>query len=337
MNYIPLPPEFASLEGRVQWVQQINSNEYHMSCPNCGIDAGKHNDSHPSDRFVVWMESKSNGKPFGMCLRHCGYKWSTDKQDAEWTPEEKAVFVAKRRELEQRENERIIEYAHKVVMKQAIYLNYQKQLEQSNYGKQYLYGRGFNSDEWNDFFGYGIIEDYKVRGRSSTYYSPAITMPVRGLDNVIENIKLRVTTAHEPADRFRNIYKSGNQHAYFPMHDEVLGNKILVIEGEMKSNQVAMRGNLPDDIQIVATQGMGVGSRMIYMLEKAEVVYLCLDPDAYAPNEKGNINAVQVARKIGYERTRFVICRDKIDDAIRQGFVLRNAVNMAIKPNQLRG
>lgn len=332
-NYCELPIEFKGLAGRVQFVQQINSNEWHMSCPNCGVGE-HHNDSNPSDRFVVWMESKSNGKPFGMCIRHCGFKWSTDKQDAEWTPEEKAAFVAKRKELNQRENERIAEYSKTVVMKQAIYLRYMEQLKDSKYGRQYLYKRGFNSDEWNTWFGYGIIEDYKVRGRNSTYYAPAITMPITNLGKIVENVKLRVTEAICKEDRFRNIYKSGNQHPYFPMHDEKLSNKVIIIEGEMKANTVAMRGELKD-LQIIATQGTGIGSRMIYMLENVDVVYLCLDPDAYIPNEKGQTSIMSVAQKIGLNKTRLVTCPLKIDDAILQGFNLQTAVNMAIKPSQL--
>jgi hypothetical protein len=331
-NFVTLPPEFAALEGRVQWVQQINANEYHSSCPNCGVEP-HHNDSRPSDRFVLWVESRESGRPFGMCVRHCGYKWSPNKQDAVWTEEEKAAFATKRRELNDREEERILTYARDVVMKQKIYIRYMETLKNSTYGKQYLYKRGFNSDEWNHWFGYGVIEDYKVRGRNSTYYAPAITMPVVGLSNVVENIKLRVTEAHDPQDRFRNIYKSGNQHPYFPMHDTHVENKVIIIEGEMKANQVCMRGET--GLQVIGTQGMGIGARMIYKIESAEVVYLCLDPDAYKPNDKGIIPVVQTARRIGVNRVRLVQCREKVDDALIKGFNLRNAINMAVKVNQL--
>lgn len=330
-NFTSLPQEFSALEGRVQWVQRINDNEYHSSCPNCGVEP-HHNDSHPSDRFVLWIESRFNGKPFGMCVRHCGYKWTPDKQDTVWTEEEKAAFAAKRRELNERENERIYEYSRTVVMKQRLYMKYMDSLKNSSYGKKYLASRGFTSDEWNRWFGYGIWEDYKVRGYLDTYYCPAITIPIIGLQGV-ENIKLRVTEAHHDKDRFRNIYKSGNQHPYFPMRDKEVQNKVMVVEGEMKANMVVMRGNV--DMQVIGTQGMGIGSRMLYLLENAEVVYLVLDPDAYKPNQHGQLPVVKAAKSIGYDKTRLVLCKDKIDDAIMQGFNLRNAVNMAVKANQL--
>lgn len=328
-----LPPEFAALEGRVQWVQQVNSNEYSSSCPNCGIEP-KHSDSNPSNRFVMWVESHISGKPFGWC-RSCHYKWSSEKSDAIWTPEEKAAFAAKRRELNEREEQRIREYAESVVMKQEIYKRYFETMKTSQYGNEWLRRKGFNSHEWNSYFGFGIFEDYKCRGEFSTYYSPAITMPIRGVGNVIEQVKLRVAEAKHKNDRFRNIYKTNAQHPYFPMKNDGIKNKVAIFEGEMKSCQVAMRGNLPEDVQIIATQGKGLGGRMLYMLENCEVVYLCLDPDTYEPDKNGETTIMKVSKRIGFDRTRIIQCRDKIDDAILNGFNLLSAYNMAVKPIQL--
>lgn len=333
-NYIDLPPELVGLQGRVQFVHRINDNEYHMSCPNCGTEP-HHNDSNPSDRFVVWMESRLNGKPFGLCVRHCGWKWSPNKQDVEWTPEEKEIFIAKRRELNQHENERIAEYARNVVMKQGAYLKYAEAFKSSTYAVEYMKKRGFNSPEWNKWFGYGTIEAFRVNGWAGQYFSPAITIPIVGLAKLIENVKVRITEAHDPKDRFRNLYKSGNQHPYFPAHDEKIGNRVAIFEGEMKANQVVMRGGLPDEIQVQATQGKGIGARHLYMIENCEVVYLCLDPDAFIPNEKGDTGIMQNVRKIGYDKTRIIVCKEKVDDAILKGFNLLNAFNMALKPSQL--
>jgi len=333
-TFVPLPPEFAALEGKIQWVQQINSNEYHSSCPNCGVEA-KHNDSNPSDRFIMWVESRETGKPFGMCFRHCGYKWSPGKADAIWTEEEKAAFVAKRRELNEREEERIHKYAEEVIMKQNIAKKYYERMAESQFGKMWLKERGFTSDEWNRFWMFGIYEDYRCRGYLSTYYSPAITIPIVGRDNLIEQVKLRVADAHHEKDRYRNIYKTGAQHIYFPRREGKILNKVALIEGEFKSCTVAQRGKLPEDIQIIGMQGKGVGGRLLYTLENCEVVYLCQDPDAFIPNERGETNIMQSARKLGVNRTRIIPCREKVDDAILQGFNFRNAFNMAVKPQQL--
>ena len=333
MNFIPLPPELAGLENRVQWVQQVSVNELHMSCPACGVQP-HHSDSHPSDRFIVWIESRLNGKPFGMC-RNCGWKWSSEKSDAVWTEEEKAAFAAKRRELNQREEERIRHYAETVVMKQAVHIKYMHNLKTSAYGQEYLNERGFTSAEWKKFFGFGIIEDFKCNGYMSTYYTPAITMPIVGVSGLVENVKLRVTDAHHERDRFRNLYKTNTQHVYLPKREGKILNKVAIFEGEMKSCMVAQRGKLPEDVQIIASQGKGVGTRMQYTLEKCEVIYLCLDPDTFIPNDKGDSTIMQTAKKFGYERVRIIPIKQKVDDAILAGFNLRNAFNMAVKPSQL--
>lgn len=331
--FVPLPPELAGLEGKVHFVQQVNMNEFHMSCPSCGVQP-HHSDSHPSDRFIVWIESRLSGKPFGMC-RACGWKWSSDKQDAVWTEEEKAAFAAKRRELNQREEERIRQYAENVVMKQKVYLRYFDKMQESKYGQMWLRQRGFTSDEWNKFWRIGIFEDYRCRGYMDTYFSPAITIPIVGVSNVIEQVKLRLTDEHHPNDRYRNIYKTNAQHLFFPKRENRIMNKVLVVEGEFKSCTVAQRARLPEDVQIIAAQGKGVGSRMVYALEKAEVIYLCLDPDTYQPNQKGETTIMQAARRFGLERVRIIPCKQKVDDAILQGFNLRNAFNMAVKPQTL--
>lgn len=333
MNFIPLPPELAGLENRVQWVQQVNPNELHMSCPACGVQP-HHSDSHPSDRFIVWIESRLNGKPFGMC-RTCGWKWSSEKSDAVWTEEEKAAFAAKRRELNQREEERIRHYAETVVMKQKVYGKYMHNLQTSKYGQEYLKARGFTSDKWNRFFGFGILEDFKCNGYLSTYYTPAITIPIVGVSGLVENVKLRVTDAHHEKDRFRNLYKTNTQHVYLPLREGKVLNKVAIFEGEMKSCTVAQKGRLPQDVQIIASQGKGVGTRMQYTLENCEVIYLCLDPDTFIPNDKGDTTIMQAAKKFGYERVRIIPVKQKVDDAILQGFNLRNAFNMAVKPSQL--
>lgn len=333
MNFIPLPLELAGLENRVQWVQQVSTNELHMSCPACGVQP-HHSDSHPSDRFIVWLESRMNGKPFGMC-RSCGWKWSSDKADAVWTEEEKAAFAAKRRELNEREEERIRDYAERVIMKQKVYLRYFETMQNSTYGKQWLHGRGFTSDEWNKFWRIGIFEDYKCRGYDSTYYAPAITLPIVGVSNMVEQVKLRIAEAHHPNDRYRNIYKTNAQHLFFPKRENKIMNKVAIFEGEFKSCTVAQRVNLPEDVQIIASQGKGLGSRAIYALEKCEVIYLCLDPDTFVPNEKGDTTIMQTAKRLGYDRVRIIPVKQKVDDAILQGFNLRNAFNMAVKPSQL--
>lgn len=334
MNYTELPIEFSALEGKVQFVQKINENEYHSSCPQCGVEP-RHNESNPSDRFVMWIASNTTGRPFGMCVRHCRYKWSSDKADADWTPEERAIFEQKRRELNEREEARIVDYAQNVIMKQKIYLRYNQELKKSVMGVEYLHERGFTND-WIRHLGLGIMHDYKVKGRNSTYYSPAITMPVIAEGERIENIKMRVMQPNCKEDRYRSLYATQAQHYHLPNKDLKIGNKVILVEGEIKSDIVAMYAHLPSELTIIGTQGKGIGQRLLRKLENTELVYLALDPDAFLPDLNGNVTVAQVARKVGIERTRFIPVNGKPDDMIMQGWNMLNAYNMAIKPTQWR-
>lgn len=330
----PLPPQLAGLEGRVQFVTRVNENTYTMSCPNCGV-LPEHNNNNPSDRFVVWMSSKLNGKPFGMCVRHCRFKWTPDKQDAEWSQEEKEEFKRKAREMIIAEDERVKKYAQDVIMKQAIYKRYAMQFGSSPVAKEYMHERGF-TDDWLQYFGYGFDDGFKVSGRNSTYYSPAIIRPVMNIGGIVEQLKVRVIDAKCTQDRFRNIYKTKAQHIHIPLWRDGLKSKVFIAEGEMKADYVAMSGYVPKDISVIGVQGKGIGDRAYYQLENADVIYLCLDPDAFEPDKYGKVYAVDVAKRFGIDRTRFVIIRAKVDDAMNKGFNLGNAINMASKPQSFK-
>lgn len=332
--FIELPPQFTGL--KVHWVQQVNENEYSSSCPNCGIDTNKHSDANPSNRFVMWLESRNTGRPFGWC-RKCGYKWTPEKSDAIWTEEEKQEFKRKRIELIERENERVEAFARDVVMAQGFYRQYMENLQSSQYAKDYLAKRGFDDMAWIKYFGFGFIPDFLCQSRiHGNYHSPAISIPVRGQADLTENVKVRLTNEKHPLDRFRNLYKSKAQHIYYPLKKEERSvSKAIIIEGEMKACQVAQSFKIPLDTELMASQGNGIGERMVYAVRNCDVVYLSLDPDSFVPNEKGISNAIVNAKKIGYDRVRFIMCRQKIDDAILQGFNFINAYNMAVKPQSL--
>jgi len=324
-----LPIEFAALAGRVNYVQKVSDNEYHSSCPNCGGEP--HYGGAWPDRFVMWVSSRS-GTPFGMCIRKCGWRWSPGKQDAEWTPEERAEMERKRAEVEAAREARI-KLVSSSVMEQKFFEKYHDQM-QADALKYWTQIRGITPD-WVDWLKLGAIEDYQVRGRLSTYHSPAYTIPVWTYGAQAENIKVRVAEPKDENDRYRNLYKSGAQHLYAPRYDlEQMGNKNIVVEGEIKAAITQIHGGIDDEIQIQGWQSKSPEARIIRMYDNSELIYLALDPDAYYPDAAGNVTANRVARQIGIARVRYVIppINAKFDDAILAGYNFRNAVNMAIKP-----
>ena len=331
-NYVELPPEFERLEGRVNFVHRVNDNEYHSSCPNCGGEM--HPDGSPPDRFVMWVVSRT-GTPFGMCLRgHCNFKWSPLKEDATWTPEEREAARQKRAEIEARREAKIAEIAERV-MQQGYFARCWKEAQNDQAALDYWTGTRAIPQEWFDHLRLGVWKDYRVTGRLSTYHSDAYTIPVWTYGVKAENIKLRVAEPHNDNDRYRNIYKSGAQHLFTPDFDRPgVDNISVVMEGEIKSITGRIYGGLPDAIGVQGWQSKQPDMRIYRFYERAELIYLALDYDAYLPDKNGNVSANAITKRLGAERVRYVIppkgC--KFDDIILQGFNFRNAVNMAIKP-----
>lgn len=324
-----LPPEFQALVGKVNYVKKISENEYHSSCPNCGGDM--HQDGSFPDRFVMWRVSRS-GTPFGMCVRKCGYKWSPHKEDAKWTPEERAEFARKQAEMEaewmKAEAERIEKLAELVTAQLVWKRCYDNAPESAR--EYYLKKRGIPL-EWQKELWLGYFDNYTVRG-VSTYTSGAYTHPIFSPDGVIENITLRVAHPLTSNDRYRRMYRSKAQHLHSP--EKRRANKVVLMEGEFKADIGTIYGWLPQDMTVYGVQSKSPERRILKMLDFAEVVYIAFDPDAYIPDPMTKrVAVVEAAKQIGMERVRFVVPPKnvKFDDAILQGYKFRNAVNMAVR------
>ena len=324
-----LPIEFQALAGKVNFIKQVNENEWHSSCPNCGGEP--HQDGTPPDRFVMWRVSH-RGTPFGMCVRKCGYKWSPEKSDAEWTPEERAEFARKQGEMEKAwmvsEAERIARLSE-LVEAQLIWKRCHDQMTETD--RVYWERQRHIPREWQDSLFLGAMPEYTVRNHLTTYKSKAYTIPLYGLET-IENITLRVANPIDSNDRYRRLYKSKAQHLYNPERRKA--NKIVLMEGEIKAAIGSIYGWLPQEYVIYGVQSKSPERRILKMLDFAEVVYIAFDPDAYIPDPKsGRVAVVETAKQIGMERVRYVVPprQYKFDDAIIKGVKFRNAVNMAVR------
>lgn len=326
-----LPIEFQALAGKVDYVRKVSENEWHSSCPNCGGEIHPEDGSFP-DRFIMWRVSR-NGTPFGMCVRKCGYKWSPNKEDAKWTPEERAEFAIKQAQMEiewmKAESERIQQLSE-LVESQLIWKNCHDGMTEAD--RQYYEKQRFIPRSWQDSFFLGVMQNYTVRNHLTTYKSKAYTVPMFGLENSIENITLRIANPIDSNDRYRRLYSSKAQHLYNPERRKA--NKVVLMEGEFKAQIGVIYGWLPDDHVIYGVQSKSPERRILKMLDFAEVVYLAFDPDAYIPDPKsGRVAVVEAAKQIGMERVRYVVppSNYKFDDAILRGYKFRNGINMAVR------
>lgn len=330
MTNSPLPAEFMSLEGQINFIQKVTENEYHSSCPSC--NGSIHEDGSYPNRFVLWVASR-RGTPFGLC-RKCGFKWSPLKEDAKWTDEEREEFRRKVEELETqyftKKAQELEELSRKIVQ-QGFYEGYCENAINSDFAMSFYASLGMD-EMWVRYFKKGLIQDYKVTGKDSTYHSPAFTFPIWTLGGRIENVKIRVANPKNSNDRYRSLYKSGCQSLYVPMMDEKIKNRVIVMEGEKKADAALMYTNLTDEMQVVGVQSSMPEKRVLKMLEPAEVVYLAFDPDCYRRNKAGVVPVLRTAEQIGKKKCRLVLPPGdvKFDDAILQGYKFNNALNMAV-------
>jgi hypothetical protein len=329
-----LPIEFLPLADKVKYVQQVNENEYHSSCPNCGGEP--HADGSLPDRFVMWIVSK-RGTPFGMCIRKCGWRWSPNKQDTEWTQEERAEFQRKAAQMEADYNAKVaekLETLSQLITAQQVWKRYHDEMPVKA-AKYYSDVRGI-PQEWQDFLFLGYMPNYTVRNHLITYKDAAYTIPLYNFEGAIENITLRVENPIDKNDRYRRLYKSHAQHLYAPRMGK--SNKVVLMEGELKAITGEVFGGLPSDFVVYGVQSKTPEKRILKMLDFAEVVYIAFDPDAYVPEGNTNrIAVIETAKIIGFEKTRLVIppCGVKFDDAMLQGYNFSNAVQMAIRPERI--
>jgi hypothetical protein len=332
MNLSEFPPEFSELVGKINYLVQVNENEFHASCPNCGGEI--HQDGSYPDRFVLWKVSR-RGNVFGMCIRKCGYRWSPNKSDALWTADERAEFARKQAQMEaewmQAEAERIEKLAQ-LVTSQLVWKRCFDDAPES--AKEYWEKKRGIPRDWQQELWLGCLEEYTVRGLTS-YKSEAYTIPVFNFEGAIENITLRVARPQSSNDRYRRMYKSKAQHLHSPQRRKA--NKIVLMEGEIKANITTIYTPLPEDMTVYGVQSKSPERRILKSLDFAEVVYIAFDYDAYVPDPKsGRIAVIEAAKQIGMERVRFVVPpkKCKFDDAILQGYQFKNAVNMSVRSFQ---
>lgn len=302
-----LPIQFADLQARVHYVKRRTQGEYSGSCPECG--GTPHQDGSFPDRFRMWVVSK-HGMPLGWC-RHCGYVWTPAK-------ERKPT----REEIEAWRQEQIkIETARKEAAELALALLQNEKLWEQFYAANcQMSEQAFRSwgitERWIEYLQLGFKPDYYVSSETGAYYSPAASIPVWFVGGIVQNIKMRVLNPRNDNDRYRNIYKTGEQHLFVPLYDLPLTGAGVLVEGEKKV--IVLEQELDDiNTRVVGLQSKKPAPELFEKLTDLDPVYVWLDPDAFYCDDKSGETAVDyVVRNLGKERVRIVKSPVKVDDGI---------------------
>ena len=320
-----LPPEFQPIAHLITNVRRVTHNEYSSSCPQCG----------GNDRFRLFVIGK-HGSPLAICIRNCGYVWSPSK-DHKPTREEVETWRKQQIAIEQ-ERKANAERALELLQNEKKWIEFHS--NNNAYFQDYYAKRGF-SQTWIDYLQFGGISDYTVKSRKDGeweyYHSPAATIPIWGVGNVVQNIKLRVTSPRRDGDRYRNWYEAGQSYLYVPLHDlELEDCDVVLCEGEYKAGlmQQTLDG-LKSDYTAVGVQSKKPSVESLEALKNCNKVFVWLDNDAFIVNDKSGLSAVQYVcrglKEMGLKNILVVDCPTKSDDGILQGMNPLNYINMAKK------
>lgn len=305
MRKTVLPPEFSGLLSKVDYVQQWTRDEYSSSCPQCG--GVPHQDGSFPDRFRLFLNASGKNKIMGWC-RHCGYVWfpGNDK------PINKDEFDKWRREQIAREEERKTEAERAIALlkSERIWEQYHANVAKYALAQETITEWGI-PERFANAWRLGFIPDYTVYSRQNgEYHSPAITIPVWQPDWEILNVKVRVLNPKSPHDRYRKLYKTGQDGAFWT-YPGLKATTGLIVEGEKKAMVSSIY--VPEDMQVVGLPTKTPNKEILSAFDSFKKLYLCLDPDA---TEDGSLERLVVA--LGKFRTNIIILPDKIDDMINK-------------------
>lgn len=316
MRQDTLPSVFGELVNQVTNVRRKSANEYSSSCPYCM--AGE-------DRFVLFVVGKG-GFPFAFC-RHdpSGHRWYPSK-DRKLSQEELDEFRRNQIEVEKARieaSQRVIQILQNDKMWE-FFFNHNSEWSRKTFEEWGI------APSWVEYLKLGFIPEYVLhRVNEPDYFTPAFTIPVWGVGNVVQNIKLRLANPPDQGSRYRNYYSTGQSFLFVPLHDLPLLGAGVIVEGEKKA--IVMEQTL-DDIKyrVVGIQSKTPAPELFAQLKDLDPVYICLDPDAGAKEGKNKESAVEyVTRLVGKDRARIVRFPVKVDDGILQGMNPKAYIRMA--------
>lgn len=320
---MPLPPELAQKwQGNADLRYRGNS-EWSSACPYCYPSGRGGRD--PSDRFRMFSEG---GPPRGWC-RVCDRKIIARSNTGQRATKEE-ILIAKETYTAwlQKENKRL--------------RNKIKWLREQNFWREWHDGMSADArDLWHKAgISDTLIEVHKLGYTMDRYpnMGGAMTLPYIH-EEEIQTIQFRLMIPPDTGDKYR--FEKGTKATWFyPWPYDEIDKVVLVAEGAKKAMVLWQTIAKADKFEyqgvpvtIVASPKY-IPNRMVDELDKAEVVILMLDPDAYDLGDNQKLTAIERnASAIGVEKCRHIMTTGKIDDMILKHGLgadwVQSAVNQA--------
>jgi hypothetical protein len=323
MQRVAVPPELKGL--KINYLHQTGPNELHSSCPKCG--GAVHSDGSWPDRFIILIKSETTGGLFAFC-RSCGLKWSPKRV---LTQQQKNDWVKERREIEERikcDAEKAIE----LLSKEQIWEQYHNNLD----GKlrQYYYDKKI-TDYWIDYWALGYCADKTVGTKQGLWHTPTLTIPIfEAVTKRVLNIRHRLLNPNRPDDKYRPDRTGLRSALYLTNYEKQPEGKVLLVEGEFKAMTTFIVLDDPN-ISVVGIPGKMPDLAMLDQLKDCEVIYLCLDPDAYTVNEDNKISAADRLSAYFDDRARIIRVPFKIDDMVIKGYLDKNSLKQLLNTSRM--
>lgn len=294
MRAASLPPEFASLAGKVQHVQQVSETEYCSECPRCG-DSGHQGRDLP-DRFRMFLDG---GNPRAWC-RKCGYFVWADQTDPNKPAPTHAELETWRREQIAREEarKRSAERALELLRNSALWERLHEELDDA--ARAYWTRRGVPK-QFQDYWRLGWARNRNFGGVTCD----AASIPLFGPGWSVQQIKYRLTD--ESKGRYRYEVAGVEAPPFYCEPDGDYTGHVVAVEGEIKSMVTWAR--LDGEMQVIGMPGTNPGDATVDLLRRAERVTLVMDPGAKA-------DGISLAKQVGLGKCWLLETPVKIDDGI---------------------
>ena len=287
-----LPPEWAVLRGKVNYVQRESAKTYTCSCPFCGGEI--HPNGELPDRCTLFVDTHPT-----LYCRVCGKVAYPDNfGDGTYRRPSQAELQERRRELIQREEarKRSAERALVALRNDRMWVRYHEQLNGT--GRLYWERRGL-SDFWQDFWQLG----WQPR---SPWQCATATIPLFAQAWQPLNIKHRLIGVEK--GKYRYELAGQLQPMFLCNPGEPVAGHVYAVEGEIKA-MVTFATLDSGEVCMVGLPGTSPALPIIEQLQQAERITLIMDPGAEE-------QAHDLALRIGAAKCRLLIPPMKIDDGI---------------------
>jgi hypothetical protein len=250
--------------------------------------------------------------------------------DRRLSPEEVAKFEAERKAAQ--EAERQAEAAkqaavHSRLTQSATWQIYNRNLDEHPQARRMWNERGL-SDDWIEYYRLGYCPPRSWYGQFTTdsltipYFRPQFTPHPEGGSSIswqVMNLKHRLLMDDPPMGKYLpETAGAGNHLFYTDLTQHAVFGDLLIVEGEIKAMVTWASMWIEDwciapNLTVIGVPGQGWREDWLEQFNRAERVFICLDPDAQT-------SAARLAKRLD-RPSKNILLPDKVDDLITAGVI----------------